>query len=328
VSNITKHWRVAYGAICVCASMALILALVLNAPLIATKVIGKFDFAWAIWSRSTLNLGLIPFIGFWALLMLIERRFPAGAVKPATNWFLNLKVNLLTWILIPPLSVLLGVLLGYVSSSAGVGFIDLRLTHATGIGRAVVAYFIWFFAVDFFYYWYHRFQHESFLWQQHKVHHLDEHVSAVTAHRVHWLENIIYLPMVTVPTALLFKFDRSTGGIALGVISIFTGLWQTFFHANLKIGFAWASPLFVSPQLHRIHHSRLPEHHDKNYAGFFPILDVVFGTYYHPRRDEYPSTGVHDEKEVRRFRDSLFLPLREWWRMFRDWRARQDSVLT
>ena len=317
-----KYWRFVYGAIYVCASTAFIIMLVLNAPSIATKAMSQFDLEWAFGSWSKLTMGLIPLIGLWALLALLERRFPAGAVKPASGWFLNLKLILFSFVLQPLLNVLLGVFLGYISSALGTGLIDLRLTPGTGIGRAVMAFLIWFFMSDFFFYWEHRFQHESFLWQLHKVHHLDEHVSAITAHRGHWLDGFFYYPVVIVPTALLFKFDPLTGGTALGVISLFTVIWQTFFHANLKVGFGGASPLFVSPQLHRIHHSRLPEHRDKNFAGYFPILDVVFGTYYHPRSNEYPPTGVHDEEDVRSFRESLFLPIRGWWRMFREWRSR------
>lgn len=326
--GIMKHWRIAYGVVYACAAAVLIVALVSNAPSIATETISKLDFKWAFWSPSVLEFGVIPYIALWVILTLIERWFAAGPVKPVANWLLNLKINLLGFITSPLLAVLLGVLLGYVSGSIGVGFIDLRITQGVGIGRAVGSFFIWFFAVDFFYYWYHRFQHTSFLWQQHKVHHIDESVSAITAWRVHWLENIGYLPMVSLPTTLLFKFDPATGGIALGVISLFTAFWQTFFHANLKVGFGWASPLFVSPQIHRIHHSRLAHHFDKNFAGYFPILDVIFGTYYHPSHDEYPPTGVHGEREMESFGEFLFLPLREWWRMFRAWRARGASVPT
>jgi sterol desaturase/sphingolipid hydroxylase (fatty acid hydroxylase superfamily) len=76
----------------------------------------------------------------------------------------------------------------------------------------------------------------------------------------------------------------------------------------------------TSPQLHRIHHSRLLEHRDKNFAAYFPVWDLVFGTYFHPKWDEYPATGVHDEKDVERLADALVLPFREWSRMFHNWR--------
>jgi len=302
--------------------------LAFNARSIATEAIGRFGSDWALWSRSPLAMGVAPLILLWIGLTFVERKFPAGSLKPVSNWLLNLKISLVSLVVTPFKGVLLGIFLGYISSRIGFGLIDLRLQHDADPGKEVMAFLIWFFAIDFFFYWYHRFEHESLLWQQHKVHHMDEQVSAVTAYRVHWLESLFHSAVVLVPTTLLFKFDLAAGGIALGVISVLSGLWETLYHANLKIGFGWASVLLVSPQFHRIHHSRLPEHHDKNFAGYFPILDVIFGTYYHPRPNEYPPTGVPDEKEVESFAHSLVLPLHEWWRMFCSWRQRRTEVVT
>jgi sterol desaturase/sphingolipid hydroxylase (fatty acid hydroxylase superfamily) len=67
-------------------------------------------------------------------------------------------------------------------------------------------------------------------------------------------------------------------------------------------------------------------HFDQNFAAFFPIWDVLFGTYHYPKRDEYPSTGVHGEKEVQTLWEGATLAFREWHRMFRAWRHRHDSL--
>ena len=50
--------------------------------------------------------------------------------------------------------------------------------------------------------------------------------------------------------------------------------------------------MLAGPQIHRIHHSRMPQHLDRNFAAYFPIWDVIFGTYYHPKPAEFPATGV------------------------------------
>jgi len=92
-----------------------------------------------------------------------------------------------------------------------------------------------------------------------------------------------------------------------------------FNHANIRVGFGRMSWLLTSPQMHRVHHSRLPEHQNKNYASVFSILDVLFGTYYHPRRDEFPPTGVPGERDVRTFGEALTLPFREWWQRLYAW---------
>jgi sterol desaturase/sphingolipid hydroxylase (fatty acid hydroxylase superfamily) len=56
----------------------------------------------------------------------------------------------------------------------------------------------------------------------------------------------------------------------------------------------------------------LLEHRDRNYAPIFSLWDVIFGTYCHPGRNEYPPTGVHDEREVDGFLTAVALPFKEW----------------
>ena len=84
--------------------------------------------------------------------------------------------------------------------------------------------------------------------------------------------------------------------------------------------------LFYGPQGHRIHHSRLDQHHDKNYAAYFPVWDLLFGTYHHPARDEFPPTGLNDEPEIDSFSETLVLPFRAWRKMFRDWRSHSSAL--
>jgi hypothetical protein len=95
----------------------------------------------------------------------------------------------------------------------------------------------------------------------------------------------------------------------------------------MRIQFGRASVLLVSTQTHRIHHSILPQHRDKNFANWFPIWDILFGTYYHPARDEFPPTGVEEEREITSLWESQVLTVREWWNMFCTWRRRRAVAL-
>lgn len=63
-------------------------------------------------------------------------------------------------------------------------------------------------------------------------------------------------------------------------------------------------------RLHRIHHSREERHINHNFATRTPIWDVLFGTAYFPRRDEWPAVGLMDTDEPRTLRDYLLLPFR------------------
>ena len=73
-------------------------------------------------------------------------------------------------------------------------------------------------------------------------------------------------------------------------------LWGFVNHANTRLDLGFLTPIISGPHWHRIHHSTSAEHYDKNFAAFFPFIDILFGTYYRPHKDEYPPTGIptHD----------------------------------
>jgi sterol desaturase/sphingolipid hydroxylase (fatty acid hydroxylase superfamily) len=137
---------------------------------------------------------------------------------------------------------------------------------------------------------------------------MDEGINVSTNLRHHWIEDLARIPTIVIPMALLFDLSPRSGGAA-GMV--FAG-WTYFFHSNLRLHLGRFSWVLNAPQTHRIHHSRLSEHYDKNFAAFFPIWDVIFGTYFHPRRGEFPPTGVPDEPPVSNVWDAAALPFRTW----------------
>ena len=94
-------------------------------------------------------------------------------------------------------------------------------------------------------------------------------------------------------------------------------LWGYVIHLNLRIPFGPLTPVIAGPQLHRLHHSIEPGHTDVNFAAFFPIWDLLFGTYVRPKSGEWPATGTHDRADLNRFDRALFSPFSDWWRMLR-----------
>ncbi len=142
---------------------------------------------------------------------------------------------------------------------------------------------------DFLYYCLHRLQHSSkWLWAQHELHHSDEHVNITTSWRHHWLEPVLQSLFILPPVLLLFDPP-------FGTVVWFIFIWKLmpfFVHLNSPIRFGWFNRVLNSPQNHRIHHSKAPEHMDKNFATTLPLWDILFGTYYHPKNDEWPRTGV------------------------------------
>jgi sterol desaturase/sphingolipid hydroxylase (fatty acid hydroxylase superfamily) len=169
------------------------------------------------------------------------------------------------------------------------GLINLQIVdNSTYLNQAVLSV-IYLFLIDFFQYWWHRGQHSiPFLWDQHVVHHSDEKVNATTAVRHHWTEFMFQAFVVSLPLSLLFKITPNWAG----AVGLAVGSLQFYLHSNLKIHCGRFSWLIGTPGTHRIHHSILAQHQNRNFAAYFPIWDVIFGTYYCPAGEEFPPSGV------------------------------------
>jgi len=276
---------------------------------------------------------LIP-IGPVVLLSLVERLFPpAGPRKSLRQWFLHLHIHVFYIFMAGIAAALNAVALAALARHFGfhLGLIDLRFAGGKGLLLLTAAVWISMVLGDFFFYWFHRALHKSkILWQHHKLHHMDEQVEAITLNRQNWIEVFIAALLIFAPVALLFKFDERDPtqlGMLAGSFATVLGTFLGIGHMNVRFQVGRASILFCSPQVHRIHHSRLPQHQDKNFAFALPLWDVLFGTYYAPLRDEFPPTGVDGEKEIQSFWEAQIFTQREWWRMFRRRRARSRDAL-
>ncbi len=206
-----------------------------------------------------------------------------------------------------------------------------RLIVVLGSVHPVINQLIILFTFDVFYYWFHRIQHTTALWPQHAVHHSETHLSAATAFRHHLLENLVKVPLVDVP--LMFIFVHTVWQYPTSwLTSIATGFLAylgIFAHSNLRIGFGPLNWVLVSPQTHRIHHSIETRHWNKNFAAYFPLLDVVFGTYYDPRPDEYPDTGIPGiGASLNSLPAALAYPFVAWRDMIRGRRRREPAPAT
>lgn len=266
----------------------------------------------------------LPLYLAWLLIFaVLERVFPATEHKSIRGWTFNLAATVL-YLVGSTLATVLAILIGEaVNARLGGGLIDLRIRHVSPVLAGIMTTLLFLFIYDFFYYWWHRSQHRyPFLWAIHKLHHLDEGINVSTDLRHHWLEDLGRIPVIIVPLTILFKLSPGADGVA----GFLFASWTFFIHANLRMQLGPLSWLVDGPQVHRIHHSRLREHFDRNFAAFFPIWDVLFGTYLHPRRDEFPPTGVADEPAVSSIIDAALLPFRTWSRALRTPPTKPDVI--
>ncbi len=115
------------------------------------------------------------------------------------------------------------------------------------------------------------------LWRFHLVHHTDQHVDTTTANRHHPGESVIRFAFTTAAVVLL--------GAPMWLVFLYQSLsvvLSQFNHANITVprGLDRAIRiLFVTPDMHRVHHHyRLP-YTDTNFGNIFSIWDRLFGTY-------------------------------------------------
>jgi sterol desaturase/sphingolipid hydroxylase (fatty acid hydroxylase superfamily) len=139
-------------------------------------------------------------------------------------------------------------------------------------------------------YWAHRAHHEiPVLWKLHRVHHSSEQMDWLASAHLHPLDSATSRIVAVVPLALL-GFSRETFGITLVILQ----LHAIFQHANLRVRFGGFGQMVSAPHFHHWHHAGDIDARDHNYAGMFPWLDRIFGTYHAPV-DRWPTRyGIDD----------------------------------
>lgn len=218
------------------------------------------------------------FLGLYAAFGMVEAVFPAEKGQPPSGRLKNIFLTVAY--------LFLGALVTYAATL----FIPWPHTSPPyDPVRVGILLFAAIFLTDLIFYWYHRAQHASaWLWTIHALHHSDRHMNATTSHRTNVIEYPIQSFIMSAPVAYLCHLDALTTIL----LSVVTTIWLFFTHSNWRLSLGGLTPFVGGPQLHRLHHSRLPEHRNSNYAQFFPLIDRMFGTYREPKTDEFPATGL------------------------------------
>ncbi|MEX0329239.1 MAG: sterol desaturase family protein [Ruegeria sp.] len=130
---------------------------------------------------------------------------------------------------------------------------------------------------DFVGYWRHRFEHNSFLWPSHAVHHSDTEMTWLTLERFHPINRLT--TFVIDSSALLILGLPPFAVFANYLVRHYYGF---FIHADIPWTYGKLNYLFVSPVMHRWHHSADKVAHNRNFATVFGLWDWMFGTRYMP----------------------------------------------
>lgn len=144
-----------------------------------------------------------------------------------------------------------------------------------------VTWVVFFFGVDFCYYWFHRCAHEyNILWGAHVGHHQSEEYNLTTALRQSAFQYafswVFYLPLAIAgcpPEVFLAQFA-------------ILKMYQFWLHTQAIDRIPVLEGIFSTPSSHRVHHAKNPIYIDRNYGGTLVIWDRVFGSWQPEKKEE------------------------------------------
>jgi len=220
---------------------------------------------------SSLNtVGVI--LGAMAFVALIEAAIPLHQRGRWNKEHLgpNLALTFLTFATNSVFNVALVLILAW-THSKGAGLLHLSAMPAL-VSTAVVV-----IVLDFAFYVAHVTMHAiPGFWRYHSVHHSDPAVDVTTTIRQHPGESVIRYVFMAAPALALGASPAAFS--VYRVWSVLNGLLE---HANIRVPryldiLSW---VVTTPNMHKVHHSRIQKQTDSNYGNIFAIFDRLFATY-------------------------------------------------
>jgi sterol desaturase/sphingolipid hydroxylase (fatty acid hydroxylase superfamily) len=240
------------------------------------------------------------FFGLFLLLLAAQWRWPArGDGRPARRQLVNLGLIAIgTGILRVGFPVLAVAWAMTVHGGGLFGWLDWPAWLAIPVAVLLL---------DLAIYWQHRLMHAwPLLWRLHRVHHCDVAFDVTTGVRFHPLEIALSMGIKLGLISLLGPHPA-----AVLAFEVLLSLGSLFTHTDIALPGAldrrlrW---LFVTPSMHRIHHSTRRIETDSNYGFHLSTWDRLFGSYtVAPAEDERTMPiGLEDWRESR---DQGLVPL-------------------
>lgn len=223
------------------------------------------------------QLRLAIFLGVFALLLIAQKLRPRREIN--RDW-----QRLVTNIAM----VIVGTVLLRVAFPLLAFELALRIE---GDDRGLHALLPWWAAVvagviilDCAIYWQHRLIHMiPLFWRLHRVHHADTQFDVTTAVRFHPVEIALSMAIKLAIIALL-----GIPALAVLIFEILLSAGALFTHANLQLPERFERRLrwlFVTPEMHRIHHSIHPDETNSNFGFHLSLWDRLFRSYRSDPRD-------------------------------------------
>lgn len=236
---------------------------------LATLFAAEWRWPW----RTAQPQRWLPNLALGALSLLTVMALPLASMTAAAQWASAQPFGLLNLVALPPwLSVLLSLL-----------------------------------ALDLALYAQHRVLHGRALWRLHRVHHLDPMLDATSGVRFHPLEAGVSAFYKSLVVLLL-----GAPVLAVSLSVALTTLASLITHGNFRLPLRVDSllrRLFITPSLHRIHHSVRPTETASNFGSVLWIWDRLFGSARAAAQDgEALTLGVQEHQPQTRIEKMLLEP--------------------
>ena len=231
-------------------------------------------------NADQLRLGI--FIGILIIMALLEFLLPRRNVDAnrKLRWTSNIGIVILDSILVRILLPTTTIAVALFVENSNYGFFNLfSLPNVLSIAVSVLL-------LDVLIYIQHVIFHKiHWLWRFHRMHHSDTHIDVTTGIRFHPIEIVLSL-LIKFAAILVFGIPA----VAIVIFEIILNATAMITHSNLNLPTGLDKLLrwvFVTPDMHRIHHSVHRDETDSNYGFNLSIWDRLFGTYINEPRDTH-----------------------------------------
>jgi sterol desaturase/sphingolipid hydroxylase (fatty acid hydroxylase superfamily) len=252
-------------------------------------------------------LRLAAFLSIFGILALVETTRPRRSltVSKLQRWRSNLGITMVNTLALRLLFPLAPAGMATLAHAHQWGLFNL--IKLPGLAETVAS----LLALDLIIYLQHRqFHRVTFLWRLHRMHHTDLDLDVSSGTRFHPFEMALSTVIKLAAVALL-----GSSAFSVLLFEILLNATSLFNHANIRIPVPVdriLRTLLVTPDMHRVHHSVLPQETDSNFGFNLPWWDRLFGTYRAQPRDGHDSMviGLKEFREIRQLglRQLLMIP--------------------
>lgn len=217
-------------------------------------------------------------VGGLLLFWIIEGAIPLLPMHYRKNKLQHAGVNFGLTVIHLIIHTLLAIVIIKISDWSGAnGFGIINWMHAGVLATILLTILI----VDFFGGWLvHIIEHKiKFFWRFHVIHHADNNVDVTTGLRHHPVESVV--------RGIFFFMGILVSGAPMYAVMIYQTIlvfFTAFEHANISLP-RWLdkamSYIFISPNMHKVHHHWKQPYTDSNYGAILSIWDRLLGTYQH-----------------------------------------------